>query len=105
MSDVMQDSENNNNDDLNQLPGYEQEQLTEEEKKEPIYKSLIALNPQAAHNIMQFSFKERKFIRMDESNHIVTHYQIEGDQILMFYEEDKKGGGGQRMETDEFREQ
>lgn len=105
MSEVMDQSENHDNNDLNQLPGFEQEPLTEEEKKEPIYKSLIALNPQAAHNIMQFSFKERKFVRMDETNHIVTHYQIEGDQILMYNFANEKDKGSQPMETDEFREQ
>lgn len=84
MSEVMDQSENHDNNDLNQLPGFEQELLTEEEKKETIYKDLISKNPQAAHNIMQFSYKERKFIRMDETNHIVTHYHVEGDRILIF---------------------
>jgi len=41
--------------------GFDQIQLTAEEKDEQVIKNLSSLNPQAAHNLVQFSFKDRSF--------------------------------------------
>ena len=48
----MREQENINDDIL---------KLTPEELEENIYKNLTSNNPQAAENIVEFSFKERKF--------------------------------------------
>ena len=55
----------NEEDDMNLMDqnnmGIDQLQLTQEEKDEAQIKTLTADNPQAAHNICQFSFKDRNF--------------------------------------------
>jgi len=83
VSEVMEQEEDFNNDLMNQEIA--REKLTAEEQAEVIYKELSSKNPQAAHNIMQYSFKERKFIRLDETMHIVTHYAVDGDKLLTYH--------------------
>lgn len=105
MSEVMEQEEDFNNDLMNQ--DVAREKLTAEEQAEVIYKELSSKNPQAAHNIMQYSFKERKFIRLDETMHIVTHYAVDGDKLLTHHplSEKDQAKGIAPTETDEFREQ
>jgi len=40
------------------------------------------MNPQAAHNICQFSFKERAFKIDDHVDHLVFHIHIDGRQLM-----------------------
>jgi hypothetical protein len=47
--------------DQGNMGGIDQEQLTNEQKDEQIFKVLNSNNPQAPHNICQFSFKDRNF--------------------------------------------
>lgn len=84
-----QESENLNDDDelLNMengnMPGMDQEDLTQEEKDEIIYKKLTSLNPQAAINITRFAFCKDRGFKAEESNeHLVVHYAVDGDILL-----------------------
>ena len=72
-----------------------------------IYKTLTSKNPQAAHNIMQYSFKERRFIMNSETAHIVYHYGAESNLILTYIPQSEKDikNGTPAQQTDEFREQ
>jgi hypothetical protein len=54
-----------NADQMNAMGSNDQEQLTQEEKDEQIIKTLNTNNPQAAHNLTKFSYKERVY-RTDE---------------------------------------
>ena len=105
VSEVMEQEEDFNNDLMNQEVA--RVPLTPEEQAMVIYKELSSKNPQAAHNIMQYSFKERKFIRLDETMHIVNHYSVDGDKLLTHHPLSEKDAakGIAPTETDEFREQ
>jgi dynein intermediate chain 1 len=82
ISDNLENDEDLNLMDQNNMGGFDQEQLTAEEREEQIIKTLNANNPQAAHNIATFSFKERIYKVEDEGNHLVFHINIEGNQLL-----------------------
>jgi len=65
------------------MPGMDQEDLTQEEKDEIIYKKLCSNNPQAAVNITRFSFCKDRGFKAEESNeHLVVHYSVDGDILL-----------------------
>ena len=78
MSDNLDQDEDLGLMDQNNMGGIDQEQLTQEEKDEQMIKSLNSMNPQAAHNICQFSFKERAFKIDDHVDHLVFHIHIDG---------------------------
>lgn len=73
------------------MGGIDQEQLTNEQKEKEIVKTLSSNNPQAPHNICQFSFKDRAFKIDDQVDHMFFHVQIDGSIIL--------------KDSDEFRDQ
>lgn len=80
-------SENLENDeDLNLMDqanmGFEQEQLTAEEKEKQEIKTLTSNNPQAPHNVCLFNFKERVFKHVDQVEHLVFHIQYDGNILL-----------------------
>ena len=68
--------------DQNNMQGFDQEQLTAEEKAVNIIKTLTANNPLAAHNLTKYSFKERAFKTDDYVDHLVFHFQFDGDVVL-----------------------
>ena len=76
----------NEEDDMNLMDqnnmGIDQLQLTQEEKDETIIKTLTSDNPQAPHNICQFSFKDRNFKVEDQVDMLTFHYNIEGNIML-----------------------
>ena len=75
----------NEEDDLNlmdQNMGIDQLQLTQEEKDESVIKTLTANNPQAAHNVCQFSFKDRHFKVDDQVDMLKMHVEFEGNIML-----------------------
>jgi dynein intermediate chain 1 len=59
----------------------EQEQLTNEQKEELVYKSLTSNNPQAPHNLVQFSYKDRVFKTDQYVDHMVFHVNMDGNII------------------------
>jgi dynein intermediate chain 1 len=61
--------------------GIDQEQLTEEEKNENIFKTLTTNNPQAPHNLTKFSYKDRMFKTDDMVEQMVVHFHFDGDII------------------------
>ncbi len=69
-------------DNANQ-PGNEQEDLTQEQKDEVIYKKLTSNNPQAPANVTKFSYKERIFKTEDVVEQIVFHYSCDGDILVL----------------------
>ena len=79
-------SEQDNDEDLivNDPANMNEEQLklTPEEKEEMQYKSLSSNNPRAPHNIVEFSFKDKKFKSDQAVDHMVYHVQVDG-YILM----------------------
>ena len=56
--------------------------LTAEEKDEQIIKNLNSNNPQAAQNLLQFSFKDRGFKIADANDHLIFHVQVDGKILL-----------------------
>lgn len=70
-----------------QLPGNDIEDLTQEQLDETIYKKLTTHNPQAPHNKTQFVYKDRVFKTEDVTDHMVFHYQVEGDILFNESEE------------------
>ena len=64
------------------MPGNDQEELTPEERDEVHFKVLTSNNPQAAHNLTKFSWKERCFKTEDFVDQLVFHYSIEGNILL-----------------------
>lgn len=65
------------------MPGMDQEDLSQEEKDEIIYKQLNSNNPRAAVNITRFSFCKDRGFKAEESNeHLVVHYSVDGDILL-----------------------
>jgi hypothetical protein len=60
------------------MGGIDQEQLTAEEKEEQIIKNLNSNNPQAAHNLVQFSFKDRVYKTEQNVDHMVFHINMDG---------------------------
>ena len=88
-----QQMEEENDDDLQEdddllgqdnpnMPGNDQEELTPEERDEVHFKVLTSNNPQAAHNLTKFSWKERCFKTEDFVDQLVFHYSIEGNILL-----------------------
>ena len=61
--------------------------LTAEQKEELIFKDLTARNPQAPHNLCQFSFKDRIYKLADQVDQIQFHHQLEGCILLKDSEE------------------
>lgn len=72
--------------DANNL-GHDQEDLTQEQKDETIYKKLTSNNPQAPNNITKFSYKERHFKTDDVVEQLVFHYQCDGEILVVESEE------------------
>ena len=64
------------------MGGIDQEQLTNEQKDEVKIKTLSSSNPQAPHNICQFSFKDRAYRIDDQVENLYFHVQMDGS-ILM----------------------
>jgi hypothetical protein len=62
--------------------GVDQEQLTAEEKDANIIKTLNSNNPLAPHNLTKYSFKDRMFKTEETAEHLVFHFQFDGDVIL-----------------------
>ena len=60
------------------MGGADQEQLTAEEKDEQIIKNLNSNNPQAAHNLVQFSYRDRIFKGEQNVDHMVFHVNMDG---------------------------
>ena len=73
-------------DDMNLMDqnnmGIDQLQLTQEEKDEMIIKTLTADNPQAPHNVCQYSFKDRHYKVEDQVDMLTFHYNFEGNIML-----------------------
>lgn len=73
-------------DDMNLMDqanmGIDQLQLTQEEKDESVIKTLTANNPQAPHNISQYSFKDRHFKVEDQVDMLTFHHSFEGNIML-----------------------
>ena len=69
-------------DNANQ-PGNEQEDLTQEQRDETVYKKLTSNNPQAPINVTKFSYKERTFKTEDVVEQIVFHYSCDGDILVL----------------------
>jgi dynein intermediate chain 1, axonemal len=65
----------------------DQEDLTQEQRDETIYKKLSSNNPQAPSNITKFSYKDRFFKIEDSVDQIVWHYQCDGDILVAESEE------------------
>ena len=68
--------------DQNNQQGFDQEQLTAEEKDANIIKTLNANNPVAPHNLTKYSFKDRQFKTEDTVEQLVFHFQFDGDVVL-----------------------
>ena len=106
ISEVMDQEEDLANQDINNVQGINREELTEEELKFSHFKELSSKNPQAAHNIMLYSYKDRKWTKNEETNHVVSHYSVDGDKMLMYMPTNSKDEkSSSRIETDEYREQ
>lgn len=86
ISENLQDDDELLNMEANQL-GNDQEDLTQEQKDETIYKKLTSNNPQAPINVTKFSYKERLFKTDDSVEQIVFHYQCDGDILVAESEE------------------
>jgi dynein intermediate chain 1 len=73
-------------DDMNLMDqanmGIDQLQLTQEEKDESVIKTLTADNPQAPHNVCQYSFKDRHYKVEDQVDMLTFHYNVEGNIML-----------------------
>ena len=85
------ESENDPNDDfIDQVGRYiiqnatglnnyqDQEQLSEEQKEELITKTLYTTNPQAAHNITEYSYKDRQYRKDELVDQLVVHFSFDG---------------------------
>ena len=78
--------------------------MTAEERDATIIKTLSANNPQAAHNLTKYSFKDRAYKTDDTVEHLVFHFQFDGDLIINdseehrdqeeYWENKKKGNKG-----------
>ena len=79
---LQDDDELLNMDNANQ-PGNEQEDLTQEQKEENMYKKLTSNNPQAPLNVTKFSYKERLFKTEDVVEQLVFHYSCDGDILVL----------------------
>lgn len=86
VSENLQDDDELLNMEANQL-GHDQEDLTQEQKEENIYKKLTSNNPQAPNNVTKFSYKERIFKTDDVVEQIVFHYACDGDILVVESEE------------------
>lgn len=64
------------------MPGNDQEELTPDERDEVHFKVLTSHNPQAAHNLTKFSWKDRCFKTEDFVDQLVFHYTVEGSILL-----------------------
>lgn len=68
--------------DQNNMPGNDQEELTQEEKDVMHIKVLTSKNPQAAHNITKFHWHKRCFETEAAVDQMVFHYSVEGNILL-----------------------
>ena len=59
-----------------------QEDLTQEELEETLYKTLTSNNPQAPHNLTKFSHKDRCFKVEEIVDQITFHYSSDGNILL-----------------------
>lgn len=83
VSEGLQDDDELLNMENANMPGMDQEDLTQEEKDEVMYKKLTSYNPQAPPNNVKFSFcKDRGFKTDDVVDQLVFHYQVDGDILL-----------------------
>jgi len=85
ISENLQDDDELLNMEANQQT--DQEDLTQEQRDETIYKKLSSNNPQAPSNITKFSYKDRFFKVEDSVDQIVWHYQCDGDILVAESEE------------------
>ena len=85
VSENLQDDDELLNMEANQQT--DQEELTQEQRDETIYKKLASNNPQAPSNITKFSYKDRYFKVDDGVDQIVWHYQCDGDILVAESEE------------------
>jgi len=89
------------------MGGIDQLQLTAEEKEETEIRTLKSKNPQAAHNISTFSFKDRVFKIEENNDHMTFHHAAETNIMLRdsddamdqgFYHDNKKRTEQQLLE-------
>jgi hypothetical protein len=80
--DDLQDDEDLLGQDNNNMPGNDQEELTAEERDEVHFKVLTSNNPQAAHNLTKFSWKERCFQTEGVVDQLVFHHSVDGNILL-----------------------
>lgn len=59
-------------------PFSEQEMITEEQKEELITKTLQTTNPQAPHNITEYSYKELAYRKDELVDQLVVHFSFDG---------------------------
>jgi len=85
ISENLQDDDELLNMEANQQT--DQEDLTQEQRDETIYKKLSSNNPQAPSNITKFSYKDRFFKVEDSVDQIVWYYQCDGDILVAESEE------------------
>ena len=85
VSENLQDDDELLNMEANQQT--DQEDLTQEQKDEAVYKKLTSNNPQAPANSTTFSYKDRYFKVADGVDQIVFHYQCDGDILVAESEE------------------
>eukprot|EP00829_Urostomides_striatus_P006393 TRINITY_DN16965_c0_g1_i1.p1 TRINITY_DN16965_c0_g1~~TRINITY_DN16965_c0_g1_i1.p1 ORF type:complete len:180 (-),score=40.72 TRINITY_DN16965_c0_g1_i1:45-584(-) len=64
-----------------------EENLTEEDKNANIKRMLSRINPQAAHNIAIYSFKDSIFKKNDDVSQLVVHFALNEDFIKTDSEE------------------
>jgi hypothetical protein len=67
--------------DQNANQGFDQEQLTAEERDATIIKTLTSNNPQSAHITTKFSFKDLNFKTDDIVEHLVFHFLFDGHVV------------------------
>jgi dynein intermediate chain 1, axonemal len=79
--DNLQDDDELINNEAN-MPMSDQIELTAEEKDQTIFKVLNTKNPQAPHNLTEFSWKDRHYKTMEIVDQIVVHYNVEGTILL-----------------------
>lgn len=81
----------------------DQEQLTDAEKEAYVYKKLTSKNPQAAHNITKYNWKERKYLVEEYVDQLVVHYSVEGNILLQESEEarDQEEFHDKKKQTDQ----
>lgn len=82
MSDLNQEDDDLLNMEQGNMPGLDQEDLSQEQKDEAVHKTLTTNNPQAPHNTIKFSWKDRQFKKDDAVDQIVFHYAPDGHLLV-----------------------